>query len=136
MADNLNPVEGYSKLSKNCTLLKAFGEHGREGIVSLCIITSRNFIPQTTGVHPESSLIIYDSPVRDDLYGSFPLGEGWDRNQYHGGSVLTVRDCEEGRKACYACLLNQIAAVRDGLQGEGLGHSMLWSIGENEVLTY
>lgn len=133
MADKLNPTEASSKLSKYCTLLRTFGEHGREGIVNLCVIASHNFIPEISEGNFESALSVRDSPVRSDLYGTPFAVDGWDKNQYHGGVVLTVRDCEEGRKACYVCLLSQIAAVRDGLHGEGLGHVRLRTEGESEV---
>ena len=134
MADKLNPVEGSSKLSKYCTLLRTFGEHGREGIVSLCVVASHNFIAEFNEGNIDNALNVRNSPGRSDLYGTPFAVDGWDRNQYHGGIVLTLRDCEEGRKACYACLLHQIAAVRDGLRGEGLGHPRLRTVGESEVM--
>ena len=102
VADKLNPVEGSSKLSKYCTLLRTFGEHGREGIVSLCVVASHNFIAEFNEGNIDNVLNVRNSPGRSDLYGTPFAVHGWDRNQYHGGVVLTLRDCEEGRKACYA----------------------------------
>lgn len=110
--------EESSELSKYCTILRAFGTEGREGMVTICSIASSNF-----GADPGSSVLT--------VRGSHsPRGWGLESNavinlpsraqeHYQWGSVLNSKESEAGRKACYACLLRQIAWVGFTPQGKG-----------------
>jgi hypothetical protein len=109
-----------SELSKYCTILRAFGKEGREGMVTLCSIASSNF---GTGADPGSSVLTVrasQSP-RDRGQESTAVVDLVSRGQehYHRGSVLSPKESEAGRKACYACLLRQIAWVGFTPQGKG-----------------
>jgi hypothetical protein len=129
--------ESLSVLSKSCTLLRTFGEVGRVGVVTLCTAAAKNFerAERTDSVTSSYSLAPnFSSPNPSLLTNGGGAGntsrgcdsvEDWDRNLYHGGSVLTENDCIEGRKACYECLLKQIMAVKSS--PSNLGGTMLLS---------
>ena len=94
--------EGSSELSKYCTILRTFSDEGREGIISLCTITSKNFGGGSPGVN---ALTVRGS-------SRIPLGN---HHHYHSGYALSGEEILEGKNACFSCLISQIAAVaREG----------------------
>lgn len=102
--------EESSELSKYCSILRAFGSQGREGMVTLCTIASSNF-----GADPGSSVLTVrasQSPRDRGQEGNSAVDlPSRGQEHYQWGSVLTPKESEAGRKACYACLLRQIAWV-------------------------
>jgi hypothetical protein len=112
-----------SQLSKYCTILRAFGNEGREGIVTLCSIASSNF-----GTDPGSSVLAVRGSqlLRDRGQESTAVVDLVSRGQehYQWGSVLSPKESEAGRKACYTCLLRQIAWVGFTTQGKGTGAAL------------
>ena len=131
VSDKYNSKEHSSELSKNCTALRMFGEQGREGIVTICILASQNFKHEINGIN-EDTLSVRKN-VQDDEYENYTIEEDWDRTQYHGGTVLTAQDCTEARTACYISLLKQISEIKSSPDGRGLGHGVFWSLKGDEV---
>ena len=104
-----------AELSKNCSSLLAFGDQGRVGVVNLCTIAAQNFLLENTQKDGNTAENGGNDAltVRENVRFPRNKEEDFDRNHYHGGAVLTVRDAEEGRKACFACLLRCIAVVKE-----------------------
>ena len=64
----------------------------------MCTITSKNFLGGNPGVN---ALMVRGS-------SRIPLGN---HHHYHSGYVLSGEEILEGKKACFSCLISQIAAV-------------------------
>ena len=65
-------------------------------MISLCSITYKNFQPTS----PSTSRGTAQQQQ-----------QGQDREHYHSGSPVTVKECEAGKKACFSILLAQIEEV-------------------------
>lgn len=99
---SLSDVSGNTDgtLSAYCTLLMTFGEVGRNGVVDLCLATTRNF---STSRIDETAF----GPIRKKIGdGDFSPYES--RNLYHLGRILDPKDMEDGCKACFNVLLDQM----------------------------
>ena len=99
---SLSDVSGNTDgtLSSYCTLLMTFGEVGRNGVVDLCLATTRNF--STTRVDETAF-----GPSRKKIGdGDFSPYES--RNLYHLGRILDPEDMEDCSKACFNILLDQM----------------------------
>ena len=98
--------EHSSELYKYCSILRTFHEEGREGVISLCSVTSKNFGGAIPGVRAMT--------VR--VPSGIPMGN---HHHYHSGCALSSEEILDGRKACFRCLISQIAAVADGFLSRG-----------------
>ena len=103
---DVNSQEHSSELYTYCSILRTFYEEGREGIISLCSVTSKNFGGGKPGVRAMT--------VR--VPSGIPLGN---HHHYHSGCALSSGEILDGRKACFRCLISQIAAVAEGFLLEG-----------------
>lgn len=113
-----SPKEESSELSKYCAILKTFGKEGREGIVAMCSIASSNF-GADPGSAARTSLPQRDRGQQSPFIASTVDLPSRGQEHYQWGSVLSPKESETGRKACYACLLRQIAWVGFTPQGRG-----------------
>ena len=102
---SLSDVTGSSEgtLSTYCTLLMTLGEVGRNGVVDLCLATTRNFS---------------NSRIDETGFGSIrkKIGDGdfspyESRNLYHLDRILDPQDMESGCKACFNVLLDQMMTL-------------------------
>ena len=93
--------EHSSELYKYCSILRLFHEEGRDGIISLCSVTSKNFGGGIPGVRA----------ITVRVPSGIPMGN---HHHYHSGCALSSEEILEGRKACFRCLISQIAAVAGG----------------------
>ena len=98
---DVNSQEHSSELYTYCSILRTFYEEGREGIISLCSVTSKNFGGGNPGVRAMT--------VR--VPSGIPVGN---HHHYHSGCALSSGEILDGRKACFRCLISQIAAVAEG----------------------
>jgi hypothetical protein len=96
--------EANGTLSTYCEMLMTLGELGRNGVVDLCLATSRNFKV---------------SRVEDNILNANrkKIGDGdvslnLDRNIYHLGRVLDAEDLKAGCTACFNVLLDQIMSLK------------------------
>jgi hypothetical protein len=125
--------QNVSELSRNCSLLRMYGEIGYMGIVKVCMISAFNFNSEEDDELFKNSGLLrnnvsgYPTPVypgikhTDILNDGFPkygfrgIRDDLDVGLYHSGSMLTGSDCEEGKKACYNCLLKEIIHVKNDI---------------------
>ena len=123
---SLSDVSGSSEgtLSTYCTLLMTLGEVGRNGVVDLCLATTRNFS---------------NCRIDETGFGSIrkKIGDGdfspyESRNLYHLGRILDPQDMESGCKACFNVLLDQMMAFNaahiDSLNGDNKAFAIMQMI--------
>lgn len=91
-------------LTTYCEMLMTLAEVGRNGVVDLCLATSRNF----------RSSRIEDSILNANLkkIGDGDVSFNVDRNIYHLGRVLDADEMLEGCTACFNVLLDQVMSLK------------------------
>lgn len=103
--------QDVSELSRICNLLRIYGENGYIGIVKVCMISAMNFNSEgdVNVRHPDVSNSAFSKDGFREMIDESDVGLGL----YHSGSILTGSDCEEGKKACYNCLLKEIIHIKN-----------------------
>lgn len=97
-----------SELQRACTAMLTLGSIGYAGVVDLTLKAAANFkqlarnveqlpLPGNRRLNPVES--VHEQPP------------AWDRNFFHGGSLLTPNDAKLCIEACYKCLVQQIIYV-------------------------
>lgn len=112
--NSLEDVVGdRSELQQSCSALQSIPPVGYAGIVDVAMKAASSFRALSLGVDqvslPGSRFADIASPSASSSGGG--PASTWDKNLFHGGSVLTPSDAALCVSACYNCLVQQIMWV-------------------------